>query len=59
MRCGLPVAAVPAGASVDAGGKKQSKYCKALGDFNTGKIGNPTSENGAAKTARQLKKLQR
>lgn len=49
------VAASPAG----AGDKKTSRYCKALSNFDTGEIGNPTTEEGASKTVKQLKKLRR
>ena len=52
------VVAAPAGASRDAGDKK-SRFCKALGRFDTGELGNPTSESGAAKTAKELRKLRR
>src|SRR5262245_37433484 len=52
------VAAAPAGASRDEGGKK-SRFCRALGNFDTGELGNPTSEKGAAKTVKELKKLRR
>jgi len=49
------VAASPAG----AGEKKQSKFCKALSNFDTTGVGSPTSESGAKKTAKQLKKIRR
>jgi hypothetical protein len=51
-------AAAPAGASRDAGEKK-SRFCRALGRFDTGELGNPTSEAGAEKTVKQMKKLRR
>jgi hypothetical protein len=52
---GLGLAAAPAG----AGEKKQTRYCKALSDFDTSEIGDPTTEEGAEKTLKQLKKLRR
>ena len=52
------VAAAPAGASREAGEKK-SRFCKALAKFDTGELGNPTTESGAAKTAKELKKVRR
>jgi hypothetical protein len=51
-------AAAPAGASRDAG-EKTSRFCKALSKFDTGELGNPTSEAGAEKTAKELKKVRR
>jgi hypothetical protein len=52
---GLGLAAAPAG----AGEKKQTRYCKALSNFDTSEIGDPTTEKGAEKTVKQLKKLRR
>ncbi len=52
------VAAAPAGASREAGEKK-SRFCNALSKFDTGELGNPTTESGAAKTAKELKKVRR
>jgi hypothetical protein len=52
---GLGLAAAPAG----AGEKKQTRYCKALSNFDTSEIGDPTTEEGAEKTLKQLKKLRR
>jgi len=49
------VVAAPSGASVPA---KTSKFCKAVKNFDTADIGNPTSEKGAAKSLKGLKKLQ-
>jgi hypothetical protein len=49
------VAASPAG----AGDKKQSRFCKALSNFDTTGIGSPTTESGAEKITKQLKKIRR
>ena len=49
------VAASPTG----AGDRKQNRFCKALSNFDTGEIGNPTTEEGASTTVKQLKKVRR
>lgn len=51
----LLVVAAPAGASVPA---KTSTFCKAVKNFDVTSLGNPTTEKGAAKGLKQLKKLQ-
>jgi hypothetical protein len=51
----LMVVAAPAGASVPA---KTTPFCKALKSFDVTSLGNPTTEKGAAKGLKQLKKLQ-
>lgn len=51
----LMVVAAPAGASVPA---KTTPFCKALKNFDASSLGNPTSERGASKNLKQLKKLQ-
>jgi hypothetical protein len=50
------VAAAPSGASV---GAKTTPFCKAVKNFDASKLGNPTSESGARKSLKQLKKLQK
>jgi hypothetical protein len=56
LAAGLMLAvAAPAGASVPA---KTSPFCKALKNFDAGSLGNPTTEKGASKSLKQLKKLQ-
>jgi hypothetical protein len=44
-----------AGASVPSA----SRFCNAVKNIDTDEIGNPTSESGAATTAKQLKKVRR
>jgi hypothetical protein len=44
-----------AGASVPA---KPSKFCKAVKTFDTSAIGNPTTKKGAARTLKQLRRLE-
>jgi hypothetical protein len=48
--------AVPAGASVAS---KQSRFCKALDDFDLPELSNTTTEKEAAATAAELRKLAR
>jgi len=56
LAAGLLLAvAAPAGASVPA---KTSAFCKAVKNFDVTSLGNPTTEKGAAKGLKQLKKLQ-
>lgn len=56
LAAGLMLAvAAPAGASVPA---KTSPFCKAVKNFDANSLGNPTSEKGASKSLKQLKKLQ-
>lgn len=53
---GTGFAAAPAGATVAA---KQSKFCKALGNFDLPQIGNTTSKQEAAAVVKQLRKIAR
>jgi hypothetical protein len=55
MLGGIGAAVGTAGASVPTA----SKFCKALKNIDTDEIGNPTSESGAATTAKQLKRVQK
>lgn len=53
---GMGFAAAPAGASV---AEKPSRYCKALKNFDLPELSNSTTEQEAAATAKQLRKLAR
>jgi hypothetical protein len=53
---GMGLAAAPAGASV---AEKPSRYCKALKNFDLPELSNSTTEEEAAATAKELRKLAR
>jgi hypothetical protein len=53
---GAVAVAVPAGASTQA---KQSRFCKALDNFDLPELSDTTTEEDAAATAKELRKLAR
>lgn len=51
---------VPAGASLEqAGERKASRFCRAVERFDIDQVGDPTTSDGAARTAKELRKLER
>lgn len=57
LAAGLVLAA--AGPSAASVGTKTTRFCRAVKSFDTDDIGNPTSESGAAKSLKGLRRLER